>query len=152
MKPFEDIAQEEKDKLVSRVWFNLIRSHRYLYPRFERSLRQLGIENPIWYEIFLEIERAGPEGAKASDIQECLFMAQFNMSRHLSRMEKKGFISRHPDEKDGRAQILRLTPQAFNAEKEIWPQYFATIQKELGERLTKEEALELFRLLSKLYP
>ncbi|KZK97967.1 Transcriptional activatory protein BadR [Pseudovibrio sp. Ad5] len=151
MKTYDEIETEAEDKLASRVWFHLMRAHRYLYPRFERSLRTHGIDNPVWYEILLEVERAGEQGAKASDLQDHLHMAQFSMSRHIARMEKKGLIERRPDKEDGRAQLIFLTPQAAHAHEEIWPHYFKIIQQEVGERLTKKEAFELFKLLTKLY-
>jgi len=151
MKTYNEIEAENQEELASRAWFHLMRAHRYLYPRFERSLRDYGIDNPVWYEIMLEIERAGEQGAKAADLQDKLYMAQFTMSRHISRMEKKGLVERHPDKEDGRAHLIFLTKKGAGVNKELWPHYFRTIQKEVGAHLNKDEAFTLFKLLTKIY-
>lgn len=54
----------------NRVWFNLIRAHRKFYPRITKALKECGIKDPIWYEILLEVERAGPEGQLMSALEE----------------------------------------------------------------------------------
>ncbi len=45
---------------LNRAWFNLMRLHRNLYPKIAKALRAHGINDPIWYEILLEIDRGGP--------------------------------------------------------------------------------------------
>lgn len=152
MKPFEEIRKESDETLYNRVWFNLIRAHRNLYPRIEKKLRQHGIDNPVWYEILMEIERAGDAGIRLTQLQQILYMSQFNLSRHVKRIEKKGFITRTTDPEDGRAYLLVLEPKGINMHEEIWPFYVEAIQEELAHRMSRDEAFELFKNLTNLYP
>jgi DNA-binding MarR family transcriptional regulator len=151
MKSIEEIQQEPHEQLINRVWIHMYRAHRYLYPKMEKHLRKHGFDSPFWHEALVEIERAGEEGIRSTDLLSRLHMAQFNMSRHLSRMEKKGLIERVPCEKDRRAHFLRITPYGTKANKEIWPHYMEIIQEELNDKLTKEEAFQFFSTLIKLY-
>lgn len=152
MKSLEEIAKESDEILINRVWFNLIRAHRNLYPKIQKQLRKHEIDNPVWYEVLLEIEKAGDAGIRAKQLQEQLYMSQFNLSRHLKRLEKRGFINRIPDTKDSRAHFLVITGDGITFNENMWPLYLEAIQTDIAHRFDRDEALELFRLLTKLYP
>lgn len=151
MKSFEEIYEEPDEYLTSRVWFHLLRAHRFLYPKIEKELRKHGFDSPLWHEILLEVERAGDRGIRSSELQKKLHMAQFNLSRHLSRMEKKGFITRITCPEDKRAHYLHLTEAGKQANDAIWPIYYEIIQTELGGKFNHDEAFQLFKSLTKLY-
>ena len=44
----------------NRVWFNLMRIQRSPGPRIAWALKDEGIDDPVWYELLLELERASP--------------------------------------------------------------------------------------------
>lgn len=139
-------------EMMNRVWFNLMRAHRNLFPKVQTELRKNGMKSPLWHEMLLKIEEAGPNGITASNLQPLLYMSQFNLSRHLSRMEKDGLITKDQDSNDKRVSHLKITKKGKTLNKGIWPVYEKIIQSELRDRLTKDEAFELFKGLIKLYP
>ncbi|AJE46830.1 MarR family winged helix-turn-helix transcriptional regulator [Celeribacter indicus] len=144
----------DEDPLIgyNRVWFNLLRVQRSLVPRISRILREAGVEDPIWYEILLEIERAGPEGVGMAELESRLYVPQYALSRHTRRMELAGLIHRTPKPGRGRSRILTLTPEGVGKHERIWPLYQAAIHEELMPRLSTAEAYGLARLLIRLYP
>ena len=152
MKSFDEIAKEPDEVIINRVWFNLIRAHRNLYPKIEKKLRKYNIDNPVWHEILFEIEKAGKIGIRAKELQKKLYMSQFNLSRHITRLEKRGFIKRLPDAEDNRAHFLVITSEGVVVNEDMWPVYFEAIQAELGHLYNREESFELFKTLTKLYP
>lgn len=134
----------------NRVWFNILRTHRKLLPEIGASLRESGIKDPIWYEIFLEIERGGATGRLASEIQDALNIPQYAMSRHVTRMLQADFVRREFIADGRRKQVLHLTEKSKGLSDKIWPQYMAEIQAVVSEKLTTEEGYVLTRLLIKL--
>ncbi|MEH6776272.1 MAG: MarR family transcriptional regulator, partial [Cereibacter changlensis] len=136
----------------NRVWFNLLRIHRSMAPRIGRALRVEGIEDPIWYEILIEVERAAGDGLPMAELERRLFVAQYALSRHVSRLETAGWLRREKMPGAGRAQRLYLTEAGLGLHERIWPAYMAAIQSELAHRLSVDEAYDLSRLLIRLYP
>lgn len=151
MKSFEEIREEPIEALNSRIWFHMLRAHRFLHPKMEKALREAGFDSPLWHEILFELERAGEEGMRSSELQGKLHMAQFNLSRHLSRLEKKGLITKTPCPKDKRAHYLHVSDAGKKANRALWPVYNETIQAELGGTFSHEEAFEMFCYLTRLY-
>lgn len=136
----------------NRVWFNLQRIQRSMAPRIARALRGQGIEDPIWYEILIEIEREGGAGLQMAELERRLYVPQYTLSRHAARLETKGLVRREKMPGAGRAQRLFLTEAGEGLHGRIWPAYMEAIQAELAHRLTVDEAYDLCRVLIRLYP
>lgn len=152
MDSLEEISKADHDEVINRVWFNLMRVHRNLFPKIQTKLRKEGMKSPLWHEILLKIEEAGEDGIRSIDLLPLLYMTQFNLSRHLARMEKEGLVSRQQDDDDKRVYHLKITKKGVKLNTNIWPIYEQIIQQEFQNRFTKEEAFELFKGLIKLYP
>lgn len=152
--PVADPGFHDADPRIAhnRVWFNLLRIHRSMAPRIARVLRAEGIEDPIWYEILIEIEREGAGGLQMAELERRLFVPQYALSRFVSRLDAAGLVRRERVAGAGRAQRLFLSPAGQGLHQRIWPAYMAAIQTELAHRLTVDEAYDLNRLLIRLYP
>jgi len=137
---------------AKRVWFNLLRIHRSVGSRIARALRQTGVAEPIWYEVLLELERAGPDGMPMATLERNLFTQQYALSRHAARMEAEGWIASAPAAGPGRGKVLRLTEAGQGMHARVWETYRTIIAEEIGSRLTVEESYDLARLLIRLYP
>ncbi|WP_010141934.1 MarR family winged helix-turn-helix transcriptional regulator [Oceanicola sp. S124] len=137
---------------ANRVWFNLLRIQRSLGARIARRLRQHGIGDPLWYEILLELERAGPAGMLMADLEQKLFTAQYALSRHAARIEAQGWIRSEASPGPGRSKRLRLTETGLGMHQTIWEAYSEIIAEEIGSRLTVDEAYDVARQLIRLYP
>lgn len=73
---------------LNRAWFNLLRVQRSLMPKVARRLKAEGVEDVVWYEILLELERAEPSGLAMAEIERRLLVAQYALSRHVARIER----------------------------------------------------------------
>ncbi len=144
----------DADPAVSynRVWFNIMRAQRKFFPRIAKALKACGINDPIWYEILLEVDRAGPQGQPMAALEKKLFVAQYALSRHVGRLEKEGLLRREYVADGRRKQILFLTAKGEGLHGQIWPIYWTAIQEEIGPHMTTDEAYTLSRLLIKLLP
>lgn len=136
----------------NRLFFALLRVNRSLMPEIAKSLRAIGIADPIWYEILLATEEAGTDGIQMIALQRRLFLPQYALSRHVARIEKAGLIRREATAGSGRGQILYLTEQGTGLHHRVWTVYVEKIQKALGSRISTDEAYALTRMLNRLYP
>ena len=137
---------------ANRVWFNLLRIQRSLGARISSRMRAEDVGDPIWYEILLELERAGPDGMVMADLERKLFTRQYALSRHAARIEAKGWIRSEATQGPGRSKRLVLTEEGQGMHARIWDIYSQVIAEELGSRMSSAEAYALARQLIRLYP
>lgn len=140
---------KDSDKTVAfnRLWFNIMRVHRNFYPRIAKDLKKRGVRDLIWHEILWEIERGGAEGRRMSEIEQVLYLPQYALSRHISRMEKEGFLRREYIRDGRRKHVLFLTEKGAGINAEMWPIYQSAIQEELGPLISEEDAYLMSYLL-----
>lgn len=135
----------------NRVVFALLRIDRTLMQGIRRQLADMGIPDPIWFEILLAAEEAGEDGVQMLTLQNRLFVPQSTLSRLIGRIEAAGLIHRRASNGAGRGQRVFLAPAARGLHQRIWQVYEAGIRDALSARMTTDEAYDLVRLLNRLY-
>ena len=75
----------------------------------ESALKDAGLPPLVWYDVLLELERAGEAGVRPFELERAMLLAQYNLSRLLERIEKESYIERRTCPDDGRGQLLRIT-------------------------------------------
>ena len=110
-----------------------------------RSARPL-----TWYDLLLELERAGEGGLRPFELERELLLPQYGVSRLIERVEKAGYLKRETCEDDGRGQRLVITESGRKLRRKMWPVYGQAIEDAVGARLTPAEARRLSGLLAKL--
>lgn len=145
-------GDDDSNTGYNRVWFNLMRVQRSSGARIARALRKHGIEDPIWYEILMELDHAWPEGIPMAQLEGKLYLPQYALSRHASRMVKAGLVRREALPGRGRGQALLLTDEGIGMHARMWDDYVAIIRAEFGHRLTVDEAYDLMPMLFRLCP
>jgi DNA-binding MarR family transcriptional regulator len=154
-QPPNDWAQffGDDDPQISynRMWIFLMRAHRKIYPRISKVLRDEGLSDPIWYEILMYVEKAGDAGHPMASLESELYVAQYALSRHISRMVKAGYIRRTYLSDGRRKQILFMTDAGKGMHTRVWPAYVEAIQAEFSHKLTTDEAYEVAHHMVKIY-
>lgn len=136
---------------VVRAWTRLERAHRAALVTVESRLKKAGLPSLAWYDVLLELERAGAPGLRPFELQEAMLFAQYNLSRLIDRLEAQGHVARSATAGDGRGQMLAITAKGRAMRKKIWPVYAAAIEAAVGAHLSPSEARTLADLLAKLY-
>lgn len=156
--PHDDLAEHlahygdtDPDMGYTRLFFAFLRINRTMMPEIERALKEAEIADPIWYEILLAADEAGTTGVQMLALQRRLFVPQYALSRHISRMEKAGLIRRQSVQGAGRGQIVHLTDKARGLHSRIWQIYRRMILAALSDRLSPPEAYQALRLMNRLY-
>ena len=130
------------------AWSRLVRAHDAALGSIESALKSAGLPPLEWYDVLLELERAGP--LRPRDLQARLLLAQYNLSRLLDRMAGAGAVERQPCEEDGRGQIVAITDAGLALRQSMWPVYAEAIEAAVGSRMSDAEAAALADLLSRI--
>lgn len=135
---------------IQLVWRTLISVSKGLVEEIEEELKSEGLPPLTWYDILLEVEKAGKDGLRPYELQERLLLPQYGMSRLLDRIDAAGLIKREVFGPDKRGQMVFLTPEGGEMRRRIWKIYGAFLSDRLGARLSSDEAATLSKLLQKL--
>ena len=103
-----------------------------------------------WYDVLLELERAGEAGLRPFALEREMLLAQYNLSRLIDRIEKAGYVERRACADDGRGQVVAITTAGKSVRRRMWPVYAKAIQSFLGNQLTETEIGMLDGTLGKL--
>jgi DNA-binding MarR family transcriptional regulator len=147
---YSSAMPERTGDTVVRVWVRLNKAQRHAFTAIEHALKSAGLPPLAWYDVLLEVERAGPAGLRPFELERALLLAQYNLSRLLGRIEQAGYIERHAHREDGRGQVVRITGTGKTMRRRMWPVYAAAIERSLGEHLSERQAGQLDTLLGEL--
>jgi DNA-binding MarR family transcriptional regulator len=137
------------DKTV-HTWVELHRAQRRLLDRVAADLKRSGLPPLDWYDVLLELRRAGEPGLRQYEIGEKILLSKHNLSRLIDRLEKQGLAVREACAEDGRGNRIKITARGEQTLQKSWPVYGRAVQREFGEKLGPREQSQLARLLDKL--
>ena len=132
------------------AWIMLHRANRKLLEEVGSALKRNDLPPLDWYDILLELRRAGDEGLRQFAIGQKVLLAKHNLSRLIDRLEKQGLVQRETSSEDGRGNIVKITDAGRALLKRVWPVYGQSIQREFGDKLSEAESKALTRLLGKI--
>jgi DNA-binding MarR family transcriptional regulator len=138
-----------KNEPHMHAWARLVRAHGAVHDAIEAALKVADLPPLDWYDVLLEVERAGsPIRARALEAE--LLMAQYNLSRLLDRIEAKGLIARRPDPEDGRSRLITITAEGKRQRAAMWPIYAGAVRAMVRDRLDDAEIETLAALLGRI--
>jgi DNA-binding MarR family transcriptional regulator len=135
---------------VLKAWISLLRTERTLIDKVERRLKRAGLPPLAWYHVLNEVARAPKGKLRQAQVQESTQLAQYTMCRLVDRLEREGLMQRQQCQRDGRNNVLLLTPKGRGLRRSMWPVYAAAVEAHFGSRLSPAEAEQLAGLLGKL--
>ena len=137
-------------KTAVRAWARLVKASQTIINGVEADVQAEGFPPLDWYDVLLDLDRAGGAGTRPADLCARLGIAQYNASRLTARMVKAGLIEKVRCADDGRGQILKISEQGRTTLRRMWSVYSASIQRRLGVKLPEDEMDILAHLLNKL--
>jgi DNA-binding MarR family transcriptional regulator len=141
---------EKPTQTAIRAWARLMKAQQLALASIERGLKTAGLPPLAWYDVLLEVERAGAAGTRPFELERAMLMAQYNLSRLLDRIEGAGYIERRACPDDGRGQVVQITDTGKAIRRKMWPVYARAIETAIGQRLSAKEAENLDAALGKL--
>lgn len=144
-----DAMAKPSDATV-HAWARLLRAHRTALNSVEKALKKHDLPPLIWYDVLLELERAGDKGLRSFELERELLLPQYGVSRIIERIEKAGLLKRETCEEDRRGQHLVVTTTGRKLRRRMWSVYGRAIEDAVGAKLTSTQAKTLSELLVRL--
>lgn len=138
------------DKTTSRAWARLVRARQLLLERIEADLKAAGLPPLRWYDVLLELDRAGRRGLRQFEIGEAVLLSKYNVSRLLNRLESEGLLARYPCEEDARGARVLITDKGEELRKRMWTVYGRALTEHFAAFFSEAELEQLAALLGRL--
>jgi len=113
----------------------------------EGALKKADLPSLAWYDVLLELERAGEKGLRPFELEREMLLAQYNLSRLIERLSRAGYVAREACEDDGRGHVLTITPAGKAMRRRMWAVYAPAIQAAIAGHLSESEIERLGALL-----
>ena len=137
------------NEAVQRVWARLVRAQQRAVASVEQALSKAKLPPLAWYDVLLELERAGGS-LRPFELEREMLMAQYNLSRLIDRLEEAGYVERSAYANDRRGQIIAITKAGKAIRRRTWSVYGPAIQAAVGEQLSAKQIDTLTTLLGAL--
>jgi DNA-binding MarR family transcriptional regulator len=132
--------------VVSRV----LRASHHLQATLDRIAAAYGLSHQGDLEVLAELYRADTEhGLTPTELAEAGLLTAGGMTARLHRLEKAGLIKRHPNPRDGRGVLVRLTELGIELAEHALPVLFDA-QANSIRALSPDQCSELANLLRTL--
>ena len=136
--------------MATDVWVQLSRTHMAVQTSIEQALKVAKLPPLAWYDILLELERFGPDGGRAFEVQAKLLLPQYGLSRLLDRLENGGYLVRENCAEDGRGKRLTITDHGKKVRRKMWQTYSAALMRAIEDKISEEDGQMLIKLLARL--
>jgi DNA-binding MarR family transcriptional regulator len=140
---------EQPSEAVVRAWARLAKAQRKALTSIEEALSAAKLPPLAWYDVLLELERAGGS-LRPFEVEREMLLAQYNLSRLIDRLEKAGYVERRSCEADRRGQVIAITSAGKNVRRRMWSVYGPAIQAAVGAHLSPKQIETLAVLLGAL--
>jgi DNA-binding MarR family transcriptional regulator len=132
-----------------RAWSHFLGASALVLRDIEARLKAAGQPSIGWYDVLLELERAGGR-LRVHELAERLVIERYNATRLLDRMEAAGVIGREQASEDRRGTVVSITSEGLKQREKVWPHYRQAIGEAFGDALTAAEAASLTKSMKKL--
>jgi DNA-binding MarR family transcriptional regulator len=133
-----------------RAWARLLGVQQLALQSVESALGKARLPPLAWYDVLLELERAGQPGLRPFELQATTLLAQYNLSRLLDRLERHSYVERRECKQDGRGQVVVITEAGRAVRRRMWPVYAAAIKTAFADHLSARQIASLDSILGTL--
>lgn len=102
------------------------------------------------YDVLVTLQDAESNSCRITELAGLLDWERSRMSHHLTRMEKRGLVSRCAAPDDGRAQLAKLTDAGRAALTAAAPGHLGAVRAAFFDALDEADVADLDRITSKI--
>jgi DNA-binding MarR family transcriptional regulator len=122
-----------------RIWRTYVRMSSLLPAHLNRQLqRDSGLTLPE-YEVLVQLSEAPGRRLRPFQICEALNWEQSRLSHQLTRMQRRGLVTRQECEADGRGAFVVLTAAGASSIESAAPGHVAAVRQLIFDRLDDAE-------------
>jgi DNA-binding MarR family transcriptional regulator len=131
------LSEEEE-----RAWRRYRRMRALLDLQISRDLGRDGLSAPD-YDVLSTLSEAEGDRWRVTEFARRLLWDQSRLSHHLSRMEKRGLVTREDCTHDGRGAFVILTDAGRRALEAAAPHHVASVRAQFIDLLTPDQLATL---------
>lgn len=138
------------DEHQQRVWRSWIQVNARLTAALHRQMQaDAGLSLPD-FEVLVLLTDDPSERIRVSDLARALQWERSRLSHHLTRMEKRGLVTRAECAEDGRGAVVLLTAAGREAIEQAAPAHVRTVRTLFVDQLDESDLADLDRVTGKL--
>ncbi|MFJ8533804.1 MarR family winged helix-turn-helix transcriptional regulator [Streptomyces sp. NPDC093591] len=139
------LTPEEQD-----AWRGVIRMYEKLVGRLSRHLQQDVNLSPADFAVLVDLGEA-PDGRKRHvDLSKCLEWEKSRMSHQISRMAKRGLVTRQECPEDGRGAFVVITEEGMATIRAAAPRHVEVVRELFVDVLAPEELRQFARIADRV--
>lgn len=129
-----------------RAWRSFLLMHRRLSVHLHRQLQADSGLSLADYEVLVCLTDIPSGRRRPTELQRELQWEQSRLSHHLTRMQRRGLISREECADDGRGAFVCVTAAGRNAIEQAAPGHVAAVRRYFFDLLTAEQVDQMTHL------
>jgi DNA-binding MarR family transcriptional regulator len=138
------------DERQQHVWQSYLHLNQDLYALLEdRLVRESGLSGAD-YKVLHPLSEASGGVLRARELGREIGWDRSRLSHHVSRMEKRGLVTREECEEDARGLMVRVTDAGRKAIEAAAPDHAEDVQRYFFDLLSKDELETLAAVFDRL--
>jgi DNA-binding MarR family transcriptional regulator len=129
-----------------RAWRAQIRTFMMLYRQLERDLQPFGLAHSD-YEILVVLSDEPERRLRMTELADATSQSRSKLSHQITRMERRGLVTREASEGDKRGMFAVLTPEGLAAIERAAPSHVEAVRRHFLDFLSPEQ----LKLLAEAY-
>jgi DNA-binding MarR family transcriptional regulator len=127
------------DGAEDRAWRGWMRMRTLLHAQIVRDLaRESGLSAPD-YDVLSNVSEAEGRRARLGDLAARMAWSRSRLSHHITRMERRGLVTREDCASDGRGAFVVLTDAGLRAIQDAAPGHVASVRRHFIDLLSREQ-------------
>lgn len=133
--------------ITVQTWIYFVRAYGSAMSDIEQALIDNDLPPLSWYDVLLELEKAGNNGLRQFELERALLLKQYSVSRLVEKIEENQYLRRETSKEDKRGKRLIITDKGKILRQQMWQVYGPKIDNIIGQKLTQSQCKELSALL-----
>ena len=127
------------DDAEARAWRGYMRMRTLLHAQIVRDLaREAGLSGPD-YDVLSNVSEAEGRRVRLGDLAARMAWSKSRLSHHITRMERRGLVTREDCSSDGRGAFVVLTDAGLRAIQAAAPGHVASVRRHFIDLLSREQ-------------
>jgi len=127
------------DEPEDRAWRGYRRMRTLLDARILRDLAgEAGLSGPD-YDVLSHVSESPGHRARLGELAERMAWSKSRLSHHLTRMERRGLVTRQDCPSDGRGAFVVLTEAGFRVIQAAAPGHVASVRRNFIDLLSSDQ-------------